>query len=219
MSKLIEYFEKYLLASLEKQEAFEALVGEHLMQMDLESGKVRLNGLELAFQVLGTESENTLTYLWAWSEEQTEIPEALMHTARELREWGKREGVPEFSTPEIDINRADGVMISVVASGISRAGCYYGEHYEGGALFILLNGAGLDTRPSFTRAALTRRFLDMVSRYDFNHRSAFVSYFRMKGLPCSEAGETVNAELENGERLIAEFGRNGRITAMNGEAV
>jgi hypothetical protein len=79
MAKITEYLELYALISLEKQEKFDRLIGEHTMELDVDTGTIRFsNGLAVPFQVLGTESGNTLTWLWAWSDEQPDMPDHLL---------------------------------------------------------------------------------------------------------------------------------------------
>ena len=107
MTKLTEYFEQFALISLEKQDKLDLLFGEHSYDLDLDTGKIRFNdNLDVAFQVLGTESDNTLIWLWAWADEQTEeVPVELLKASRDLRDWGSQEGVPEFTLPAVDLHR------------------------------------------------------------------------------------------------------------------
>ena len=90
MSALTDYLEQSALISLEKQDKLALLIGEDTYDLDLDAGKIRFdNSLEISFQVLGTESDNTLIWLWAWADEQTEeIPADLLRASREIRDWG-----------------------------------------------------------------------------------------------------------------------------------
>ena len=217
MSTLTEYFEQYALVALEKQARLFSFLGEHVLDLDLDAGTARFNDLSIPFQALGTESDNALTWLWAWAEEQTEIPDRLLASARELKAMGEKEGLPELLLPSLDLNRADGTMLSLIASEVCNASGYYRDPYEGGALFLLLYGIALDDRQVFDRAGLVRQLADLAARYVFNHRNALVSYFRARGIPAAEARGTVSAEMPNGERLIAEFEPSGQVRTINGE--
>ena len=220
MNNLTEYFEKYALVSLEKQQKLSRLINEQFADLDLDAGKIRFDkDLEFPFQVLGTESENTLTWLWAWAEEQTEIQQNLMNSSLELKTWGKQHELSEFFTPGIDMDRADGTMLSLIASEVCHASCYYRDQYEGGSLFILLFGETIDRQPSFDVRGMARHVSDLVARYDFNHRNALISYFRIKGLPYSENGPVVTGELATGESIIAEFDEAGGLTMINGNEI
>lgn len=219
MNNLIASLEKYALLSLEKQDHLAAIIGEHLPELDLDNGRIRFDDLEFPFQVIGTESNNTLTWLWAWAEEQTETPETMIAAARELRMWGEREGLSEFVIPSVDLSKADGTMISLIASEVCKASCYYRDAYEGGALFVLLFDKRIDNQPSFDLTRLSRQLLELISRYELNHRNALLSYLKAKGLSPLEGGSRIACTLESGELLTAEFDTAGRMRLLNGEKV
>ena len=221
MSTITEYFEQYALISLEKQDKLALMTGDHTSVLDLEAGKIRINeAIEFSIQVLGTESDNTLNWLWAWADEQTEeVPENLIQASIQLKEWGAREGIEEFTVPSLDLIRADGHVLSMIAAEICRASCYYLDLYEGGAAFFLVFDKRIDAQPSFDLSRLSRRFLDLISQYELNHRNALLSYLRIKGLSPIEAGPLITATLETGESLSAEFDNAGRLQTLNGQAV
>jgi hypothetical protein len=219
MRTLAFYFEQFALISAEKQEKFARLAEEHFIEKDLDSGIARFSrDLELPFQVLGTESENTLTWLWAWAEEQTELPADLLNSSLQMREWGEREKIRECTAASVDLHSADGRIFSVVASEVCKASCYYRESYEGGALFLLLFGDAVDRQPSLDVAGLTRGFSDLMI-YPFNHRNALVSYLNAKGLVFTSMGDAVACRLDSGEDLHAEFDAGGALQAINGTSV
>ncbi len=218
MSELIAYFEQYALVSREKQEKRDRLIGDHTYELDLDAGVVRFSGaFEFPLQVLGTQSDNTLTWLWAWAEEQTEIPADLVRSSIEMREWGRGNNVPECLAPSVDLNRADGNVLSTIASEVCRASCYYRDSYEGGALFLLLFSREIDRQPSFGADELTRAFASLISMHDFNHRNAFRSYLQLKNLPHSEHASFIAGELESGEDVRANFDASGRVVTLNGK--
>ena len=218
MSTITDYFEQFALVSLEKQEKLSRVIGDHLSYLDINEGMVRCNDdLVFPFQVLGTQSDNTLTLLWAWAEEQTEIPESITDVALKLRDWGMQAGLREFTIPSVDVNRVDGYIIALIATEVCKASCFYRDHYEGGAAFVLLFDRRIDAQPAFDRMGLTRTFQDLIAQYEFNHRNALLSYLRMKNLPFSEDGGIINFKLESGEDLQMDFDENGALRSVNGE--
>jgi len=220
MGKFTLYLEQYALISLEKRMKLTTMIGEHTSELDLDSGTIIFNnGLAFPFQVLGTESDNTLSWLWGWAEEQTEIPGDLLASSLLLKDWGKREGIEEFITPSVDINKADGHAFSLISTEIIHASCYYRSPYEGGAVFILIFGRDIDRQPPFDLDGLTREFLDLTLQYELNHRSALVSYLRGNNLPFTEKGPFVSGKLATGETLTAEFDEMGHLKTMDGKTV
>ena len=220
MNKLTAYLEQYALLALEKQEKLAALVNEHTSELDLCSGTISFNsGPAAPFQALGSESDNTLTWLWAWSEEQIELPEDLLTSSLQLKDWGKQEGIEEFTIPSVDLNRADGHVLSIISSQISGASCYYRSPYEGGAVFVLIFSEVVDRQPPFGLDGLSRQFADLISRYEFNHRNTLVSYLRANNPSFTEKGPFISARLVTGEKLIAEFDGQGRLKTIDGRSV
>ncbi len=212
------YLERYALLSLEKQDRLDTLIGEHLHELDLDAGVIRFDRYQFPMQVIGTESDNSLTWLWAWSDEHTELPANLLQSAIQLRAWGSSEGLFEFTMPSVDLNRADGYAISLISAEVCRASCYYRDSYEGGAVFLLLFDTLIDGGPSFDRQRLVRRLADLLSRYDLNHRNTLLYYLMAKKLSPVTEGTTIGCELESGERLIAGFDEAGRLKTVNGAA-
>ena len=215
---LISYVEQCALITLEKQDKLELLIGDSLHELDLDAGKLRFNDFDFPLQVLGTESDNTLTWLWAWADEQTEIAAHLMRSAQQLKTWGADHGVPEFTVPSVDVNSADGMEIGLVAADVCSASCFFADHYEGGAAYFLLFDRRIDDGPSFDRQHLITRMADLFSQYDLNQRSVLESYLRNKGLRSETDRNMISTELENGERLVAEFDDTNRLVMVNNAA-
>lgn len=218
MASLQTYFERFALVSLEKQELFFRLLGEHSLDLDLDAGIAGFSsGLKCRFQVLGTESDNTLNWLWGWADEQTEIPASLTGSCRELRSWAEKEQIPEFLSPSLDLDRADGNMMSLVACSLCNATAFYRDHYEGGTLFLLLFCEGMERVRGFDRSGLLKQLRELAQTYDMDIQNVLLSYFREKGLPVVDGPREISGELPSGERLVADLDDQGRICSINGE--
>ncbi len=211
-------FERCALLSLEKREKLLGLAGDHFLELDLDAGAARFReGLSLEFQVLGTESENTLSWLWAWADEQTEMPDRLVRSARDLRQWFQDRGMQEIIRPSVDLDVADGNRIAMIGAEALGAGAYYRDRYEGGALFLLLFGGELHAQPDLDRGSLLRVFRDLTAQYPCDHRNVLASYARAKGLPAAGSDDMLNLQLAGGERILAEFSSGGSLLRINGE--
>lgn len=220
MRTLKDCLEQYALIALEKRDKLAFLISEHTYDLDLDAGRIRFNeDIEMPFQVLGTESDNTLTWLWAWADEQTEVPPDLLRAAKQLRDWGAREGFPELTLPSLDLDQADGQALALIGTEVCGANSWYRDAYEGGAAYLLLYDRRIDAQPSFDLSRLSRWFLDLAFRYDLNHRNALQSYLRIKGLSPIETGGRITATLETGESLNAEFDAAGQLKSLNNEPV
>lgn len=218
MNALTEYLEKYALISLEKQEKLARLIeGQMVVNVDFDAGRLHFSdGPEFRFQVLGTESDNTLNWLWAWADEQEDINSDLLTSSLHMKEWGAKAGIPECTVPAVDLEKADGHVFSLIASEVCGASCYYQDSYDGGASFLLLFGGELERQPGFDVAGLSRQFTNLMALYELDHRNAVVSYLRSKGLPFTEQGSLIQCVLESAEQMSAEFGPHGVLRSING---
>jgi Family of unknown function (DUF6882) len=220
MKTFNDYLEQYALFSQEKQDKLARIIGENMHELDLDAGLIRFRSdLAFPFQVLGTESDNSLTWLWAWAEEQTEIPENLIQSSLQLRDWGVREGIREFTMPSVDLDRTDGNSLAMVSTQITMANSYFRDSYEGGAVYLLIFGKSIENEPSFDRASLFRHLTDLLSRYELNYQKVLLSYLDRKGLSPDAKDSLVTCELETGERVNAEFDEAGKLKAWNGQQI
>ena len=158
MNPLTDHLEQNALVSLEKQEKFIRVAAEDIAEMDLDAGVLRFPDFQFPFQVLGTESDNSLSWLWAWADEQTEVPEELLRCSLQMKSWGEKEGIDACVVPSVDLHTADGIVFSLIASAVCEASCYYHDAYQGGGLFLLLFGDIIDRQPGFSVATLSRQF-------------------------------------------------------------
>ena len=205
---------------MEKQNKLARIVSEQMHQLDLDAGMIRFSqDLALPFQVLGTESDNTLTWLWAWADEQTEIPNDLIRTSLQLRDWGLRERISEFTLPSVDTVKTDGNAIAIVSTQIANANSYFRDSYAGGAAYLLVFDKSIENEPAFDGVSLYRHLTELFSRYDLNQRKVLLSYFEIKGLSSVSEGSRVICELANDERIIAEFDDEGKLRVWNGETI
>ncbi len=205
---------------MEKQDKLSRIIGENMHELDLDAGLIRFSrDLAFPFQVLGTESDNTLTWLWAWAEEHTEIPENLVQTSLQLRDWGVGEGIREFTIPSLDLDHADGNSLAMVSTQIAMANSYFRDSYEGGAAYLLIFDKSIENEPSFDRASLFSHLTSLLSRYELNQRNVLLSYLERKGLSPVAKDVVTTCELESGERVIAEFDDTGKLRVWNGEAI
>jgi len=98
MSKLSDLFDRHAAASWDKQQALAALVGKHSWQLDSENGVITFNErLKFPVQILGTESDVSNSWLWAWANKVSPLPATLLASANELRALGEREGIAELT--------------------------------------------------------------------------------------------------------------------------
>jgi hypothetical protein len=193
MSSLLDLLYEHACVSYEKQEALERLIGDRPWTFELAKGSLSFGpDLSFAVQVLGTESAKRRTWLWSWANQISPVPEKLLDSALRLRELGRREAIPQLTTPEVPLSEIDGHHLSLVASGLLSASAYYRGPYEGGAVFLLIQDPRIARQRPTKVKEMERFFGYFCSRVGLkNDEPAYIAYLRNLGWECKvQAGET-----------------------------
>ncbi len=216
---LASLFEEHALLALEKQEKLVALLGEHEWVLDLDAGQVRFDDRHaFGVQILGTVSESDGSWLWAWADTHSPLPDDLLDTARQLRDLDTADRIPELQQPSVELSQIDGHYLSMIASGLTRANAYYRGPIEGGAVFFLIFAPEIDRQPGFDRKALEGVLTYLITTYEIRPRAALVAYLKAKRLRWSEDGQSLRFRLASGESVGVEFFLSGAIKSWDGES-
>jgi hypothetical protein len=211
-----QLFAEHVATGLARQIALGELIGDRGWQLDLTSGTVTFGeDLRYHIQLLGTESHGDGSWLWAWANEASNLPPALLHLCGWLREYGHREGVAEFTEPAFALERADGHRLALLASGLTGR-CYYRGPYAGGAVFFHLD----DTPPQITAPIRPERTLTVLSEvirgFPVDHRVAVESFLRQQSWRVDPAPTSITAHHVGGSTLRVDFDTLGRVSDMSG---
>jgi hypothetical protein len=234
MSEFENLWIKHAAASFDKQIYFDVMLGKLGWGLDLSTGVIAFRRpheepLQLSFQVLGTESEDSDTWLWGWANKEQGFANEQLMTSLELKVQGERLGAAEFTTPELPLSRGvNGARISAVASGLCRAGCYVRAAYPNGALFLLIRDPRFKRPVSQPVQRILRAFPMFLSDNSVgDHRSAFSHYLQFYKLVVTEFDDRIEARTEKLGRtsaglipdntLIAEFDADRRLVRLTSE--
>jgi hypothetical protein len=192
------------------------LIRERDWQLDLTSGTVTFgDDLRYHIQLLGTESHNDGSWLWAWANEASDLPPALLRMCGWLREYGAREGVAELTEPTFALQRADGHRLAMLASGLTGR-CYYRGPYPGGAVFFHLS----DAPPQIVAPVRPERALSVLGQviqgFPVDHRIVVESFLRQQSWHLDAAPTSVTAHHPDGSTLRVDFDALGRVSNMSG---
>ena len=191
--KLAQLFMQHGAASLDKQIYLEAMLGKARWSFALDEGVLAFRlphqePLQLNVQLLGTESADDHSWMWAWNNTTSAIHLRLLKAAQDLRAFGEREDVPELCTPLLTLSSTiNGGRIAAVACGVARAACFFRVAYPGGVLFMLIKDA------RYKRSVLhpLKRIAQVFPRFVAQHavvdqRFAFISYLKFYRLKVEE---------------------------------
>lgn len=224
-----ELFIKHGAASFDKQIYFDAMYGKARWALDLSTGVLALTRpheepVQLFAQVLGTESDDSGTWLWAWANSDQKFSQPLLQSAHELREIGLRDEVAELTTAELACGRwVNSQTVSAVASGLCRAGCTFRAPYPGGALHLIIRDPRFKRPVSQPIVRILRAFPMFLKRYPLRRqRDALLHYLEFYRLEVEPLPDRVIARATTQSRnsiglapanaLIARFSPAGALT-------
>ncbi len=214
-------FTQHGAASFDKQVYLHAQFGRVGWAFDLNSGILAFRRpheppLQLHTQVLGTESEQTRTWLWSWANTQSNIPAALLDVAHRMRRLGEAAHNSDLVQPEMPLSaRINGERLSMIAVGVSRAAAYFRAPYPGGAMFLIIKDGRYPRRVTRPVRRIARLFPAFLERYTITSvRAALLAYLRFYRLRIFETDTHLIGEhtafdtitgVEHVERVTATF--------------
>lgn len=167
-------------------------------------------------QLLGTESEASNTWLWAWANTESNIPAHLLVASLALKAYGERHGIPELTTPELTLDRVDPHTLALLASGVCDANAYYRCPYEGGALYVLIMDENFPTCPDPPLRRVATVFPQAIASLDIpDHEAALCGYLDHYGLDHEHTDNQIVVRGEDGQPLLtATFDDQKRLTSL-----
>jgi hypothetical protein len=214
MNRFAQLFATVAGSAMARQLQFADYLGERDWSVDLEAGQVEF-GDDLAYpiQLIGTESYQNDTWLWAWANPSA-IPIPLLEASEQLRQYGVQHHLPELTERSCKLEMADGHRLAMVASGLVRKTCYYRGPYDGGALFFLVLGLPVEL---FARVEAVRACTvinELIAQFEVDHRLLAESFLQDQGFALSAVGDTLHAVRDDGSKLDLTFDKLSRITEI-----
>jgi hypothetical protein len=216
MTTFTELLTQHVGAAFAKQLAFGDFLDGRSWGVDLRQGTCQFgDDLSYPIQLLGTEATEDSTWLWAWANEASNLPPALLTSCMALRELGQRENIPELSQRSFSIDIANGHSLSMVASGIDGKSCYYRGAYDGGALFFLVRDVpDLLLQPVTTERALMT-LSQVIAEIEVPHRAMAQAFLTSQEFSLAATNDGVVGE-RNGDRIVLSFNNLDRLKEISG---
>ena len=174
---------------------------------------------KLKSEFLGTESEVSNTWLWAWANKDWGLSPPLMACAEKLRQRGESEGIEEFVTPKFSLDPVDGHQVATVASALCEANCYYRGPYEKGAVFLLIKDPAFEKPSEDPALTITTVFTQVIGAFNVDHRKAFLGYLSYHGIDAQESDSKVTGKSVHGTEVVAQFDASGRLQDLSANLI
>jgi hypothetical protein len=218
--KLLALFDKHASATFDKQSSLNDMIGDLDWEFGMETGTLRFgNKYRWKAQVLGTQSEQSGTWLWAWGNKACGIPEKLLDASNLLRKLGKDDDIPELCETQLPVaDQFDGHFWATLATGLCRANAYFRGPYKGGAVFLLIQDADYPRDVSNPLGRLLNHFSQSLITYNINdHKQALLGHADWLGLSVQSQTNDVIIQDDAGNSLVAKFDDQSRLTLLTGK--
>jgi len=214
-AQLVALLEERFVETMVRQMRLQRLVGDTPPQwsLDLRRGVLEIApGWRFGVDVLGTESRNDDTFVWAWDNPSFRRDQT--RSARALREVGAQRSIPELvQHGALPLDRMEASLACLLGVGVTDADAYFVGERDEGDMGFLLHGGRLRDAP-FDRTdlpfALTR-----VAAMPVSHRNAIEAFARSPS-----GGYEVELERwsiafrRDDDRIEVEFDDYGRLADM-----
>jgi hypothetical protein len=190
-------------------------LGEYSWEFRMDDGLVAFSfedgrpPIACSVQLLGTVSDQSRTWLWAWANVESDIPASLLRGAEKVREAGSANGLHVFSEKQMPLRHERlGEEIAIICSGYLECYTYFVCPYECEAVYI-----SIEKRPSEQPLASRDVMLALkviregVSAFEFNHRKAVLSYLRRPIIEKSDemvwtiGSQSIRVEFDDRDRI------------------
>ncbi|MEL6320560.1 MAG: DUF6882 domain-containing protein [Cyanobacteria bacterium J06626_14] len=200
-----------------KQLAFADVLGDRNWGVDISAGRVMFgNDLSYPIQLLGTEAAGDASWLWAWANQASNLPPALLRTCTELKDIGEARRIPELVDRSYSLEVANGHAIALVASGLNPACCYYRGPYDGGALFFLVCDAPVEVTGQVAPERAITVITQAISQFEVDHRPMATSFLQKQGFNLEINEQSITAT-RNNQTVTLSFDSLGRINNVEGK--
>ncbi len=214
---LLTFWSRHAASSFEKQHHLIGLIEQLNWRLSPSAGTLEFsNQFDWNIHIIVSESFLSDTWLWAWANTESNIPDHLLHASLALKAYGVKHGIPELTTPELPLSQIDGHTLALLASGICDADAYYRCPYEGGALYVLIMDDDFPECPDPPLQRIATVFPQAIASLDIpDHEEALCGYLDDYDLEHEHAGNQIIVRDEGGESVLtATFDEQKRLTNL-----
>ena len=210
-----DLIEQYIGLAFEKQMDLEDIIYGKPWQIDMAKQQLVFgDDLYCSFQLLGTFSHSSETWLWAWGNEQSQLPKNIIEQSLELKKIGEKNNIELLKFPKFDATEDDLHLFGIIASGMFNSSGYYVADYGQGTLVLTFNNEDIEQihKKNDTHNRVASVIPQLIANYDVNHYAAIKHYLLAKNyqitfddgskLIATKGNKQITAEFDNLSRLI-----------------
>jgi hypothetical protein len=219
MSKFLELMESSAGGALARQLALGDYLGTHEWELNTQTGRVDF-GKKRAhpIQILGTENQRDGTWMWAWANTGSGLPDAVVELSTRLRDHGAAQGIPELSKGKFRMEHLDGHAIALACSALVGRLPYYRGPYDGGAVFFYVLATPAAVSAPVTVARASTVIQQLISGFEVHHERAIAAFLVGEGLYVEANESGLLGRWPHGDEMRIDFDQQGRVTRIDAQA-
>ena len=201
--------------AMDKQFDLGEMIGKNSWAVDVPLGQISFGqDMVYAMQMIGSLSHQDDSWMWAWANTASNLPESLLVHATQLRQVGEERGIDLLRLPQFKSSKDDLHLIGMIASGMYDTSGYYLADYGQGTLLVTIKDERLDQARKEEDQRIVTVIPKLIGMFDMDHRLALTSYLRWKGYAVNDDGRILRA-LRDQHIVTAEFDTQSRMIALN----
>lgn len=213
---LEELLQHYAAIGYEKQLRFHEAIGVQSWNFDLKKGKLTFGDVKsYPAQILGTFSKSQETFMWAWANIHSGIPERQLKQSKALKTYGDDHGILELFEDSFKSDIEFLHLVGMIATGMFESSCYYIADYGQGYMLMTIQADEVDRLDADAAAMIVRVFPEMISKFTVSHLPALENYLKLKKYAVELSENEIKANKGN-HILAATFDDLGRMTKLTG---
>ncbi len=194
---ILDLAAEHVPATLLRQQRLAALVGDRVLDVDLDSGVTRFEAegddadpLTFDLQVIGSVNEAEQSFTWGWA---TGGDPRLVTGVAALRDYGVEHNVAELTEAIWHTDDVDPFLLAAIARGWCQADAMYRAPAPGGAVYLLLGDVDL---PPATAPQVVQALTTGIALTPMDHRAAALSLFGDNGFSVTGMDDLVVASVD-----------------------
>ena len=178
----------------------ELVIGASGWNVDVRNRRIKFGENEFDCGIIGSESYQSSTWLWGWANTESGVPEICFAPSRRAKR-----ALPEcaeFSTGKFMLDEVHtGHNLSMITVAVSeKNACYYRCPYDGGALFVQIDGLPESVFAPISLDNLAREFLEIIGSFYCDHKLTAAGFLHQNGYSFEDGGDFLSAS--DGSRTL-----------------
>ncbi|MDO6516589.1 DUF6882 domain-containing protein [Zobellia uliginosa] len=202
--------------SFEKQMIFGDVIGSKAWELDMGKGKIMFDSLEFPIQIIGSLSFNDNSWMWAWANTQSGMPENLLIQSNQLKAIGEEKHIEELTDPHFNVEEGFEHKIGMMVCGLFGSKSYYCANYGQGSLVVTIDDDKIPGIDKNNFEKIMSCFPQLISGMELNHKTAFMNYLIDREFQLAISEDKVEG-LRNGKVVVAEFDELNRLKSLKGK--